>query len=63
MVAKANTAVESPACFASSATTFGGLMVVMMAPMDKIAMHIMGKWIQFSERRIFKPAESDFTLP
>ena len=41
---------------------FRGLMVVMMAPMDKIAMQIMGKWIQFGERRIFKPTESDFTL-
>ena len=53
MVAKANTAAESLACFASSVAAFRGLMVVMMAPMDKIAMQIMGKWIQFGERRLF----------
>lgn len=71
-VTKANTAAESLDCFAISAAVFSGLVVVTMAPMDKIAMQIMGKWIELGERRRTtsdfliprpaKPAASDFTL-
>jgi len=71
-VTKANTAAESLACFATSAAVFSGLVVVTMAPMDKMAMQIIGKWIEFGERRrttsdflmprLAKPAATDFTL-
>lgn len=71
-VAKANTAAESLAFFAISAAVFSGLVVVTMAPTEKTAMQIMGKYIEFAERlnttsdflmpRPAKPAASDFTL-
>jgi hypothetical protein len=59
-VTKANTAAESVACFDISAAVFSGFVVVTTAPMDMIAMQIIGKWIELGERR---RTTSDFLMP